>query len=990
MAINSLSSSSHGLSGLASGMDTQQMVEAMLSGTQTKIDATSQKKTQLSYKQGLYRDLTTKLLNFQNTFFKYGTSSTNLMSPSFFNSMTATSTSSAFKAIASSTASVGKTTVNYIKRLAQTERAKSAANVTGKLQGEFDATKMQALEDKMNQSIKFKTEGGAEMSVSIKDLVGGGTTPNGTLEIERILKEKLAGVADVSFEGGSLMLSTKDGTKMTVDGDANAMKMFGLTAERKSSDDGKLALAVNPTAALPTLDVSVNGVKKTIAFNPISAGGTGWTAGTFAARMQETLQKSFGTKVQVTEEPGGNIKFWMKNGSGAEDTTSQITLVGNVDNGGRALMDAFGIANGRSTKINTGMTLAEANFAEPVLGGMQKFTINGVDFSVNSGDSIYSVLDQINSSAAGVTVSYQATEDKFVIESKVSGELPAGAFTMSQTEGNLLTSMFGVGRSGSLSTGIMTGSGPVTGEEFTEADQTYTDQTVRLKFGNVYRDIQVSFKPEDTKDAKTFVERLNEAIQNDDAVTDNLKGKVSFDIEMTNGKGKLSMGAVSGTEVQVVSGLETVGMKAGTRTYTGVAKDTTSMTALGFKSNRLNYDGKPVDADGNVLTGDDIKGLHITIGGQTVYLEENDTVASFEAKLNTAVKDSVAAASGDASKAGAEFDKNTGRYRMFGVDIPMGPPPQSLEMQVKNDDGKLLGTNEVVAINKTAGSALDAVQAGQNAIVSINGVEIERSSNSFTLDGITYELINTTPLDASGNPTQVDETINVTRDTDTIYEGVTKFVEEYNKLVDAINEQLNGEATYRDYPPLTDKQRETMSDREVELWEEKSKGGLLRNDSTLEMAMNGLRGTLYTRPTGGMSLYELGIQPNSYYGERDHLTIEDPAKLKQRITENPNMVQALFTDTEEGLSQLLDKAITNAASTNPGSPGMLVREAGATGRVDTSSNIYREVDDLNKRLSSLKRTYEAQYGRYWKQFNSMEQMISQMNQQSGWLTQQFS
>ena len=66
MAINSLSASSYGLSGLVSGMDTETMVEKMLSGTKSKIVAQQQKKAQLEYKQQLYRDLATQLRNLQN------------------------------------------------------------------------------------------------------------------------------------------------------------------------------------------------------------------------------------------------------------------------------------------------------------------------------------------------------------------------------------------------------------------------------------------------------------------------------------------------------------------------------------------------------------------------------------------------------------------------------------------------------------------------------------------------------------------------------------------------------------------------------------------------------------------------------------------------------------------------------------------------------------------------------------------------------------
>ncbi len=106
MAINSLSASSYGLSGLVSGMDSQSMVEKLLSGTQAKIDAKSQQKSVLQMKQQLYRDVAAKLKGLQTQFLSF-TSGTNLLSSSFYDTMTATlspppGTSAAFGVTASS------------------------------------------------------------------------------------------------------------------------------------------------------------------------------------------------------------------------------------------------------------------------------------------------------------------------------------------------------------------------------------------------------------------------------------------------------------------------------------------------------------------------------------------------------------------------------------------------------------------------------------------------------------------------------------------------------------------------------------------------------------------------------------------------------------------------------------------------------------------------------------------------------------------------
>ena len=92
--------SSAGLSGLASGLDTESMVKALLSGTQSKIDKQNALHKQTEWRQEIYRDLISKINTFQTSYF--GTSSsTSLMNQSFFNAMKAVTTAKAFKATAS-------------------------------------------------------------------------------------------------------------------------------------------------------------------------------------------------------------------------------------------------------------------------------------------------------------------------------------------------------------------------------------------------------------------------------------------------------------------------------------------------------------------------------------------------------------------------------------------------------------------------------------------------------------------------------------------------------------------------------------------------------------------------------------------------------------------------------------------------------------------------------------------------------------------------
>ena len=60
---------SYGMSGLISGLDTEGMVEQMLSGTQNKIDQQNAQKQQIIWKQEIYRELISDINGFKNSFF---------------------------------------------------------------------------------------------------------------------------------------------------------------------------------------------------------------------------------------------------------------------------------------------------------------------------------------------------------------------------------------------------------------------------------------------------------------------------------------------------------------------------------------------------------------------------------------------------------------------------------------------------------------------------------------------------------------------------------------------------------------------------------------------------------------------------------------------------------------------------------------------------------------------------------------------------------
>ncbi len=71
----------------------------------------------------------------------------------------------------------------------------------------------------------------------------------------------------------------------------------------------------------------------------------------------------------------------------------------------------------------TGDPLSAANLAVPV-SGTGTLTINGVDIAYDASvDSINAIINRINASSAGVTASYDATSDTFLLRNKQTGSL---------------------------------------------------------------------------------------------------------------------------------------------------------------------------------------------------------------------------------------------------------------------------------------------------------------------------------------------------------------------------------------------------------------------------------------------------------------------------------------------------------------------------------------------------------------------------------------
>lgn len=269
----------------------------------------------------------------------------------------------------------------------------------------------------------------------------------------------------------------------------------------------------------------------------------------------------------------------------------------------------------------------------------------------------------------------------------------------------------------------------------------------------------------------------------------------------------------------------------------------------------------------------------------------------------------------------------------------------------------------------------------ENATFTINGLETSRQSNTFSMNGVTFTLKKTTDTPV---------TINVNNDNDKLYENIKSFVDKYNELVEKIEKKLS-EPKYKNYLPLTDDEKEKLSDTQQEKWENMAKSGILRNDSILSGLITQMRTAIYSGvnqddlDSSMKALSSIGITTTADFTSAK-LEINE-SKLKAAIEKDPNSIELLFngtgaTDGQKGVIQrLYDKV--NATM------DQLKERAGNSYSVNNTFTIGRQLDDLDDRIERFEARLSDLETRYYSQFTAMEQAIQKANSQAAYLTQFF-
>ncbi|KEA64318.1 Flagellar hook-associated protein FliD [Marinobacterium lacunae] len=228
--------------------------------------------------------------------------------------------------------------------------------------------------------------------------------------------------------------------------------------------------------------------------------------------------------------------------------------------------------------------------------------------------------------------------------------------------------------------------------------------------------------------------------------------------------------------------------------------------------------------------------------------------------------------------------------------------------------------------------------AAQDAIMTIDGQAVTSASNEISgvIDGVTFTLLSETENAA---------TLSLTRDTDTIKNLITSFVNAYNSMQSTLSSM-------------------TSYDADTETT------GALFGDAMTRTIKNQITRALTDAYGDGAinALSSLGIRTQS----DGSLEIVDESDLNSALANNLDGVAALFSG-DNGLATTLETKINIYTQDNT---GLL------DSRVD---RLNGQIDDVEKQADDLAEWLDSYEERLYSQFNAMDTLVASINSQGDFL-----
>ncbi|MCI9113006.1 MAG: flagellar filament capping protein FliD [Oscillibacter sp.] len=927
------------ITGLASGMDTESMIENAISAYKNKISALSQKRTKTEWKQDAYRSMISKMSSFLSKYTSYR-SANNLMSTSFFDQAVKTVSKGANKDLVSA---VGRASSDI--RIDRVRQLATAA--TYKLSGTaLDGTTAAFGKDSVSSAASGTLD--LDKPIDIGNLDGsltlayGGKNATSYLTIE--FDETKTYEDDVDADGNV----TKSGAQKLVDDinkqlEEQSVSIGTKTYTGKDLLDNVIKAEVGEDGQITFTDPKKNGVYVSAATGSIQ-------------------EKLLGGKEPSTEA-GKQIKS-LTLSDDALETTEMSTLEYLSTRGGSMEITLDGKT--KTVKLPGKDDLPEQFTGEARDAKFLEALQKNIDDAFGKGKLTVSDANR-KEGADGKGIQFQFTAPK------------GSTFAIGSTKGEML----GFGESDRVTSYLNTGKtlGELLGDKGFEG----------------LEGVKVLAKDKDGKDipGQYLKDDNGNYIYEKDADGNTL---YSFKV---NGKeiGQFSKDTTLQTVMNAMNSNADSGVKVAysklTNELSFAAKETGAANGIGFEGLSAKLFGAPGTYDddkrGTYTKGQDaifeasvngtslgeitrssneveMDGMTINLKGTFGYQTDEDGNIRYESeqakdkdgRLLFSFQGVEKAASENGDK--LEFtDEKSGKTVYGTIDA----------------DGKLTFTNQagnqvyarVDAQNRLRFDA-DASQAVEGSAV-MNKTAIKDTK----AEGVTFET---------------------SSDADKIVDAVKQMVEDYNAMAKEIKDAYSTLPAQRSngayYEPLTSEDEEGMSESAIKNWNEKAKQGILFGDRDLASLYQRLTSAVSMTGEHGAALREAGITVNYSNGLSTLEFNED--KFRTALNNNPDKVRDAFTSSMEsgaksnGLMQALKQPLDMYGKTE-GGKGLLVEKAGSALAPSTMYNntIQQELNRIDEQIERWQDKMEDQIDHYTSQFSRLEQLIQQMNSQSSYFSQ---
>ncbi len=934
------------IGGLASGMNTDEIIEGMMMRSKTKLNQKNQSRQILKWRQDAYRQIIRSTNAFANKWLNKTDSKHNIGNDAFWKLNAASTDSKNFKVVAKNGAMNGNIKVDYVKQLATSETLSSK---------KFENTFIGTGNPHANATADEKNKYMEAVKSELDRMKKAGLEPSVTVDVDGISRTikfdfKDEDLASWDKYNEALKTQLKDGvqrnfgSKVTIIDRGNGD--FGIASNNKITMKGTLLHDVGIASGVtnkPDIYSSIKNVRGQ--FGNIAGGEFSFKINGTEFHFSEN--DSINRIMNTVNSSNCGVKMSFSEYSNTfKITATQEGAIKGIDieqTSGNLLTELFGVESGSSlsSKSILGGVKAEKafDFEELKKNIASPFTITMTDAS---GKKISKVIQIPTRDSKGNKLDYSKyTEDQIInlLDTEINKTFDSKKFNVTVKGGKLEISH----RDGALlEIGGYNGDNKMLGiMGFKDNATNAINETAKLS--------DLGFTAGD----EITINNGNKITITDGMTIKDLMDKSGNAITLENGRLKIKADSLTA--------------KGGAADVFGLVKN---MDGVGeYKATKA----ADVDFTEKLSTQFGVSGnAKVNVGGVEVDINSDMTVKQMVDTINAKYEKT------NPGKKAINFDEYGNiRFNVAAKDVSGG----FLNSIFKTGD---IPENSVGVVNTRNAQ-------GKDAIFSINGEEIVKSGNTIDYDGVEITFNNTFNVDGKGP----SENITVSSDVDEAVKQIKEFMEDYNKLIDEVKGKLSEKQKYKEFPPLTNEQKKDMSKEEIEKWEKEAQTGLLANDNELTKYLQELRTMMYEKAPNGLALFDLGITTGDWK-DGGKLKFVDKINgktgeehLREMLTNNPDKVKKMFTDPDNGLAARLDRVNDAAMNTSTTKRGYIANIAGMEGTFSDSDNILsKKIKDLDEEIKKFEASMKREEEKYWQQFTNLEKVISKLNAQSASLFDQ--